>query len=162
MFGRTMFPVLFEERITKMTGLLLLVLTACGPATPPSDPVPPAEVEAPAPEEAPAAEPSKEAVAHYCTGMAAITPESLAGVAPAEAQATIAKQLAEAAKSKNIADWSSFEKWLQATEPAGRQAALDQLIAKYELQAICAPKGAADAVDAAKEKAVEELRKAAQ
>lgn len=146
----------------KMTGFLLLVLTACGTTTPPSDRVTPAEVEAPAPEEAPAAEPSKEAVAHYCTGMSAVTPDSLAGVAPAEAQATIAKQLAEAAKSKNIADWSSFEQWLQATEPAGRQAALDQLIAKYELQAICAPKGAADAVDAAKEKAVEELRKAAQ
>ena len=82
-------------------------------------------------------EPGKEAVAHYCSEMSTITPESLGNVAPVRAQAVLAAQLAETARTKNISGWDSFETWLQNTAPSDRQPALDNLIQKYGLESAC-------------------------
>lgn len=82
-------------------------------------------------------EPSKAAVAHYCSEMSALTPESFAGVPPAQAQESLAARMAESAKSKNLSDWAVFEAWLRATAPGDRQPQLDQLIQQYGLQTVC-------------------------
>lgn len=82
-------------------------------------------------------EPSKEAVAHFCTQMATITRESVAEVPPAQVQTVIARRMATAAEENQISDWATFEAWLADTAALERQAKLDRLIRRYDLQALC-------------------------
>ena len=69
--------------------------------------------------------------------MATITRESVADVPPAQVQTVIARRMATAAEENQISDWTTFEAWLADTAALERQAKLDRLIRRYDLQPVC-------------------------
>ena len=119
----------------------VVLVSACGDSKPAAQPVQStAEVPVSVPAgavEPTAEQPSKAAVAHYCSQMAALTPESFANVPPAQAQEALAARMAESAKSKNLSEWAAFEAWLRATASGDRQPQMEQLIQQYGLQTVC-------------------------